>query len=96
MRRFGDKGCKVLDTFNCEALRITGTGWPGPDFDSVDLCTKPFTGQHIASAKQMEEFDYPTAEKDTENLCCDKPSNLEEEKLRKIKMLVFLLYMTHR
>ena len=23
--------------------------------------------QHIASAEQMEEFDYPTAEKDTEN-----------------------------
>ena len=49
--RFGDKGCSVLDTFNCEALRITGTGWPGLEFDSSNSCTKPFTGQHIASAK---------------------------------------------
>jgi hypothetical protein len=26
---FSAKGCKVLETFNCEALLITGTGWPG-------------------------------------------------------------------
>jgi hypothetical protein len=67
LRRFGDKGCKVLDTFNCEALRITWTGWPGPESDSVDSCTQPCTGQHIASAKKMEEFDYPTSEKDKGN-----------------------------
>ena len=71
MRRFGDKGCKVLDTFNCEALRSTGTGWPadGLDFDSSDSCT----GQDMASPEQMEEFDYSTEfnysteENETEN-----------------------------